>query len=56
MRCLLILLLIRLHLRTQLSLLPEEIPLVRSLQLSCVLKMQQTREQGLENLPTSERE
>jgi hypothetical protein len=56
MRRLLILLLLRLHLRKPLSLLPEEMQLARSLQSSCVLKMPQTREPGLENPPSSDRE
>ena len=39
-----------------LSLLPEEMQLARSLQSSCVQKMPQTREPGLENPPSSDRE
>jgi hypothetical protein len=56
MRRLLILFLLRLHLRKPLSLLPEEMQLARSVQSSCVQKMPQTREPGLENPPTSDRE
>ena len=56
MRRLLILFLLHLDLRKPLSLLPEEIQLARSLQSSGVVKMQQTREPGLENLPSSDRE
>jgi hypothetical protein len=56
MRRLLILFLLRLHLRKPLSLLPEELRLARSLQSSGVQKMPQTREPVFENLPSSDRE
>jgi hypothetical protein len=56
MRRLRILLLLRLHLRKPLSLLPDEMQLARSLQSSCVHKMPQTREPRLEHPPPSERE